>query len=137
MQTGDEVAVKLVSHNNVWLSSFTLFAWLRICVLCRNLRVPGILNFIMSQSSICFFKEEVSFFLSLLEYSLFGVFCSLYLHLFSLKLVFLIWNGTGSRVNTTAWWLIFWALAWRICLIIAVGGLILRLFLCSQIRWYE
>ena len=32
MQTGDEVAVKLVSHNNVWLSSFTLFAWLRICV---------------------------------------------------------------------------------------------------------
>lgn len=80
MQTGDEVAVKLVSHSNVLtviIFLFFLSVLIKIlCVFCaRNLRGRGILNFIMSQSSICSFKEEVSsFFLSFVSSFLFLMF---------------------------------------------------------------
>ena len=65
MQNGEEVAVKLVSGSpKPILSLMLLSLFHHLPPSCRNLHELGTLSFIMSQSSICFFKEEVSFFVS-------------------------------------------------------------------------
>lgn len=70
VQNGEEVAVKLVSVYIMFKTQLFIITK-PTCVFCffsRNLQGLGILSFIMNQSSICFFKEEVKFLLLLFDF---------------------------------------------------------------------
>ncbi|WZY78000.1 hypothetical protein YC2023_024384 [Brassica napus] len=97
VQNGEEVAVKLVSGAHIIsLLLLSLFHHLPLFS-CRNLHELGTLSFIMSQSSICFFKEEVSFFVTCIVFIIFSLVVVVFL--LEAGIPHLKWYGVEGEYN--------------------------------------